>query len=77
MFHYEQAAINTVKNLFLQTVMNGCFFHFFQSVWRNIQNTRLTIKYHENSNFFLHIKMLNALAYYYVPQNLLLMHLKI
>ncbi|XP_025406892.1 uncharacterized protein LOC112680884 [Sipha flava] len=59
----EQAAINTVKKVFPQTEINGCFFHFCQSIWRHIQNTGFAVKYHENSDFALNIKMLNALAY--------------
>jgi hypothetical protein len=48
---------------YTQTEINECFFHFCQSIWRHIQNTGLAVKYHENSEFALNIKMLNALAY--------------
>jgi len=63
MLDYEQATINAVKKVLPQTEINGCFFHFCQSIWRHIQNTGLSVKYRENSEFALNIKMLNALAY--------------
>jgi hypothetical protein len=63
MLDYEQAAINAVKKVFPQTTINGCFFHFCQSVRRHIQDTGLSVKYRENPKFALNIKMLNALAY--------------
>lgn len=73
-FDYEQAATNAVKKIFLQTAINGCFFNFCQSMWRRIQNTDLSIKYHKDLEFSLNIKILTALAY--VPQNLLKMFSK-
>ena len=32
MLDYEQATINAVKKIFPQTEINGCFFHFCQSI---------------------------------------------
>jgi hypothetical protein len=32
MLDYEQATINAVKKVFPQTEINGCFFHFCQSI---------------------------------------------
>ena len=41
----------------------GCLFHFGQSVWRHVQNKRLSNKYQEDETIRLNVKKLIALAF--------------
>lgn len=38
-------------------------FSLCQSVWRHVQENELAVRYREDSDFALYIKILNALAY--------------
>ena len=42
---FEKAAINVFQMELPTTALKGCFFHFAQSVWRNIQELRLQTDY--------------------------------
>ena len=33
---FEKAAINAINNVFLQTFVKGCHFHFAQNVWKKV-----------------------------------------
>ena len=33
---FEQAAINAFNNVFPQTLVNGCYFHFAQNAWKKV-----------------------------------------
>lgn len=66
MMDYEKAAMNAIKCEFPNVIINGCFFHLSQCVWRHIQEIGLSKKYKEDSEFALHVRMLPALAF--VPQ---------
>ena len=62
MIDYEQAAIKAIKKNFPEVVINGCFFHFGQCLWRNLQSRGLQAWYREAENAFL-IKQIQALAF--------------
>uniref|UniRef100_A0A0K2SY70 FLYWCH-type domain-containing protein n=1 Tax=Lepeophtheirus salmonis TaxID=72036 RepID=A0A0K2SY70_LEPSM len=59
---FERFAINQIKNLFPETKIYGCFDHFGQCLWINIQRFGLTSWCQENSNAMI-IKQLQALAF--------------
>lgn len=44
MMDYEKAAMNAVKCEFPNVIINGCFFHLSQCVWRHIQEIGLSKK---------------------------------
>ena len=44
-------------------MFSGCFFHFGQCIWRNIQNLGFKKKYQENKPFHLKVRKLIALAF--------------
>jgi MULE transposase domain/FLYWCH zinc finger domain len=48
---FEQAAYNAIRAVFPETVVRGCYFHFGQSIWRNVQKLGLLSLYHENIQF--------------------------
>lgn len=64
MTDFEQAAMNAFKEVFPQTSMSGCFFHFGQCLWRKMHQFQdLQQDYKNDSEFALKIKMLTALAF--------------
>uniref|UniRef100_A0A6P7GX96 Uncharacterized protein LOC114343419 n=1 Tax=Diabrotica virgifera virgifera TaxID=50390 RepID=A0A6P7GX96_DIAVI len=66
MVDYEIAAINALQQEFPEVRIRGCFFHFTQCLWRNMQCTGLQQVYTEDANFALHLRQLAALAF--VPE---------
>ncbi len=62
MIDFEQAVIKVIKKNFPEVVISGCFFHFAQCLWRNLQSRSLQIWYREGDNAFL-IKQIEALAF--------------
>lgn len=63
---FELASINAVKLVFPETTIVGCSFHLGQSLWRKIQEAKLTQLYRTNETFRLNCKMLLGLSY--VPE---------
>ena len=59
---FERATINIIRKNFPNTSILGCFFHFGQCLWRNIQHCGLQQWYVEINNA-LFIKQLQALAF--------------
>ena len=47
---FEQDAINAINNVFPQASVEGCHFHYAQSVWRQIKKYSL-VKCNVNSQF--------------------------
>lgn len=45
MIDFEKAAENAFSHSFPQAQIKGCFFHFAQSLWRNIQSIGLASHY--------------------------------
>lgn len=67
-FDFELAAISSSKNIFPQTSVHGCFFHFNQCLWKRIQqNPILLHRYNSEMEFKENIKMIAAISF--VPVN--------
>jgi hypothetical protein len=45
---FEAAVVSATNKVFLDSVITGCNFHFNQCLWRQIQNSGLTVEYKEN-----------------------------
>ena len=65
MTDFEKAAINALENNCI-SVINGCFFHLSQNVYRRVQVEGLSKNYQEDPEFALKIKMLPSMAF--VPE---------
>lgn len=63
MVDFESAAIRGISIEFPGTEINGCFFHFTQCIWRNIQNLGLAAKYASDVEFAWQLRHLAALAF--------------
>jgi hypothetical protein len=59
---FERAALNSINEHFPTTAVHGCFFHFGQCLWRNLQSLGLQDWYLEPENSLL-IKIIQALAF--------------
>ena len=66
MIDFERAAMNALEENFI-SVITGCFFHLSQNIFRQVQEQGLAIRYQEDNNFAINIKMLASLAF--VPEN--------
>lgn len=62
-FDFELAFIKTFCKLFPRVHVHGCYYHFKQSVWRNVQSNGLQTLYTENIQFMMAVKMLTALTF--------------
>lgn len=52
MVDFEMAAMNAIRENFHQEVeVHGCFFHFCQNVYRNVQKVGLQTVYASDSDF--------------------------
>ncbi|XP_076471818.1 uncharacterized protein LOC143301423 [Babylonia areolata] len=59
---FERAALNSISEHFPTTAVHGCFFHFGQCLWRNLQSLGLQDWYLEPENSLL-VKTIQALAF--------------
>lgn len=64
---FEKAVIKALNEIFPDSNIHGCNFHFAQSVWRHLQSVGLQRIYSEDSDFGLNIRLLLALPF--VPEN--------
>jgi hypothetical protein len=60
---FEKGLINSIVNVFPNTEINGCLFHFGQSVWKRIQHSGLTSLYRSNKSFKIGVKMMILCAF--------------
>ncbi|KAG0438316.1 hypothetical protein DMUE_3164, partial [Dictyocoela muelleri] len=60
---FEIAPIKAFKEIFPLVKVFYCFFHFSQNIWRYIQKNGLVVRYKNDKEFRIHIKMLLALAF--------------
>lgn len=62
-FHldFEAAAISSIQDIFPNSRIIGCLFHFCQAIWRKVQNLGLTRSYRQNSDFNKLVRRLCAL----------------
>ena len=65
MVDFEKAAINALEENFI-SVITGCFFHLSQNIFRRVQEHGLAVRYQEDNDFAISIKMLASLAF--VPE---------
>ena len=63
MTDFEKAMINACKVEFPDATLRGCFFHFTQCIFRQIQSSGLKQRYETDAEFALKMKMLPALAF--------------
>ena len=42
---YEKASILAIQEVFPECEVIGCYFHFIQALWKNIQSKGLTFEY--------------------------------
>ncbi|KAG0442123.1 hypothetical protein DMUE_0520, partial [Dictyocoela muelleri] len=55
---YEMASLSSLKQVFTESRVEGCFFHFSQIIYRKVQKTHLSILYKQNNDFKILIKMI-------------------
>eukprot|EP00102_Acyrthosiphon_pisum_P017587 XP_008189050.1 PREDICTED: uncharacterized protein LOC103311248 [Acyrthosiphon pisum] len=68
MVDFEQALLGAITDVFKDTRIRGCFFHFGQCIWRKIQCIpEIREKYISNADFALNVKQLMALAFVPIP----------
>lgn len=64
MLDFEPSTVSAVKSVGIPTnCIKWLFFRFCQYFLGRVHDIGLAVKYRENSEFALNIKMLNALAY--------------
>ena len=63
MIDYERAALNALTQNFPNIEIQGCFFHFVQSIWRHIQAHGLQQRYQNDEEFAIILKQFRALAF--------------
>lgn len=67
---FERAMIHAIEEIFDDEVcIQLCFFHLNQSIWRKVQELGLVVKYKENQQFKLAVKLISALAF--LPVNII------
>uniref|UniRef100_A0A1I8AAZ0 MULE domain-containing protein n=1 Tax=Steinernema glaseri TaxID=37863 RepID=A0A1I8AAZ0_9BILA len=60
---FEKAEENAFRSTFPGVFIHGCFFHFSQSVWRSIQSLGLGIRYKDDVEYNMHLRMFVALSF--------------
>ena len=64
---FKLAALNSVRQVYPNTELKGCFYHFSSNIWKHIQNLGLQNHYQDDENFVLWLRLLSTLAL--VPPN--------
>lgn len=59
---FETATIQAIKDVFPNTQISGCNYHFNQSLWRKVQDIGLVEEYRDNEEIRLNIRMCSALS---------------
>ena len=62
MVDFEKAAINAFEEQFI-AVISGCFFHFSQNIFWQMQSLGLTTQYMEVPEFAIYMRLLPSLAF--------------
>ncbi|KAG0432055.1 hypothetical protein DMUE_5521 [Dictyocoela muelleri] len=60
---FEAASLNCLREIFQETRVEGCYFHFSQLIWRRIQALSLSVLYKKEKQFRLCVKMIISLAF--------------
>ena len=64
---FKQAALNSVRPVYPNTELKGCFYHFSSNIWKHIQNFGKQNNCQDDENFALWLRLFSALAF--VPPN--------
>ena len=67
---FEQAALNSVCQVYPNTELKRCVYHFSSDIWRHIRNLCLQNHSQGGENITLWLRMLSTLAF--VPPNVML-----
>ena len=59
----ESAPRNRFKQLYPNTNINGCWFHYTQCIWAKVQKLGLTQSYHDNNEISRYVKQLMAFPF--------------
>lgn len=60
---FELATLKAIKEVFPNTKVQGCIFHFFQSLVRNLAQHGLKSRYETDVRFAFEIRQIMALAF--------------
>ena len=60
---FEVACLNSCEAVFSDAIHRGCFFHFVQCIWRQVQSSGLQERYAKEEEFAHEVKKLAALAF--------------
>jgi hypothetical protein len=60
---FESAAMTAISLAFPSASIRGCFFHFAQCIYRQIQTSGLQVQYESDAEFALQMRYLSALAF--------------
>ena len=60
---FESADLKALKEIFPDSIIEGCWFHFRRAIWRNLQAKKLVPVYNAHRSFQLYVKSLLALAF--------------
>lgn len=63
MVDFEMASINAFNKTFEGITVSGCFFHLEKNMWKHIQQIGLQMRYNNDSEFAVSLRMLAALAF--------------
>ena len=62
LINFQRGAINTIQAIFANPNVKGCFFRLCSNVWKHVQNVGLQVRYVEEPEFALRLRMLTALT---------------
>lgn len=60
---FEKSLMNAIELEFPNATLSGCYFHFNQSLWRNVQKLQLTTHYNNNRKIRKTVKKVMAIGF--------------
>ncbi|XP_031327714.1 uncharacterized protein LOC116158974 [Photinus pyralis] len=63
MIDFERAAIEAFQTEFPEILVRGCFFHLGQCIWRKVQEHGKAVRYANDVEFAVQVKMLTAISF--------------
>ena len=61
--YFESGAINVIQTNFANANVKECLFHLCSNLWKHVQNIGLQVRYVEEPEFSLQLRMLTALEF--------------